>query len=960
MSADQNQNTGAPGGAEKTPAATAGPGAAVARRAAACAPWVRTRLRTAPGAAAALAGLVLLTTFLAAAFPRSVEAYETDGLRHDIVSASPSRSVLEVTSPPPSPDLRPEARDTAVRSAGMSRVDAALMKSLPEPVRPDAARSSYGVHTTAPAVASEPWLPRPDGLAPQFTYATASGLDKHGTLRSGKWPAVRGEVSADSREVEAAVTAETASALRMKVGSTLSVPTRTGTPLTVRITGIVTPLRPTESFWSVEPLFRGPALIPERGSSEPKNYWTAALLLPPDAAPALLATMNEPELFWRIAPDAAHLTGLDVSGLRSAVASLESGPELLKLRDIAGPTATLTTDLDEIVLAHTRMRSAISPVVTVAAVGIGAVAAVVLLMTGGLIGARRHHELALLRSRGGSLRGIGRRLFAETAVTVLPAAALGLLLAVLTVGQARLWPAVTAAAAVTVLVCAALPLRTTLRHIRPQLHGARDDMMNARPSRRRTVAELTLLVLAIGAVAALRRRGTDADGGTDLLVSSAPVLVGLIAALVLVRLYPLPLRLASRPVARLRGAIGFLSLARAGRASSSGTLPLLALLIALTTAAFGGSVLAGVGDARGDAALKAVGADARISGPGDRSTLPKGFADRVRAVRGVDDVAPVQIDYGVLLPPAADGSTDAKGATLVGVEPESYARLARATGLKAFPGDRLKATGSAAPVPRGTFPSLDRVLPVIASPSVAERLGDQPQDIESLAGDFKVRVVGVQPSTSAVADSDFMIVNSASLSEGHPTTLLVTGPDPDAKGLRAAAHDTGKDFAVQLRSEELDAFVDTPMQAGAERIYTAAITAGAGYALLAVLLSLLQTAPERTTLLARLRTMGLTTGQGRRLLAFEAMPQALLAAVGGLLVGWATIALLAPGVNLVTLALAGASGTAQHTVSLRADPWSLVLPALGVIVLAAAVAGVQAWWASRRGSITELRAGDTR
>ncbi|MGW6353424.1 ABC transporter permease, partial [Streptomyces sp. NPDC055080] len=171
MSADQNQNTGAPGGAEKTPAATAGPGAAVARRAAACAPWVRTRLRTAPGAAAALAGLVLLTTFLAAAFPRSVEAYETDGLRHDIVSASPSRSVLEVTSPPPSPDLRPEVRDTAVRSAGMSRVDAALMKSLPEPVRPDAARSSYGVHTTAPAVASEPWLPRPDGLAPQFTYA---------------------------------------------------------------------------------------------------------------------------------------------------------------------------------------------------------------------------------------------------------------------------------------------------------------------------------------------------------------------------------------------------------------------------------------------------------------------------------------------------------------------------------------------------------------------------------------------------------------------------------------------------------------------------------------------------------------------------------------------------------------------------------------------------------------------
>lgn len=106
--------------------------------------------------------------------------------------------------------------------------------------------------------------------------------------------------------------------------------------------------------------------------------------------------------------------------LRSQVASLESGPELLKLRALAGPAATLTTDLDVVLTRYDALRSAISPVVTVAAVGIGAVAAVVLLMTGGLLAARRHSELALLRSRGGSLRGIGGRLLAETAVTAVP------------------------------------------------------------------------------------------------------------------------------------------------------------------------------------------------------------------------------------------------------------------------------------------------------------------------------------------------------------------------------------------------------------------------------------------------------------------------------------------------------------------------------------------------------------
>ena len=743
------------------------------------------------------------------------------------------------------------------------------------------------------------------------------------------------------------------------MGSTIAVPTRGEEPLTVRITGIVAPKLPDAAYWSFERLLRTPSLVPTNTKGPPLYYWIAALLLPPDAAPALLSTTGAPEPYWRIAPDASRLTALEVDRLRSRVASLESGPELLKLRALAGPAATLTTDLDVVLNRYDALRSAISPVVTVAAVGIGAVAAVVLLMTGGLLAARRHGELALLRSRGGSLRGIGGRLLAETAVTVVPAAALGLLLAVAAVGEARLWPAVVGAAAVAVLVCVALPLGTTLLHRRPQLHGARDDMMTARPSRRRTVAELTVLVLAVGAVAALRRRGTAAGGGTDFLVSAAPVLVGLIAALLLARLYPLPLRLASRTVARLRGAVGFLVLARAGRASVSGAPALLALLVALTTAAFGGSVLAGVADARDDAAVRATGADARISGEGDAMPLPDRLVRDVRKAGGVRDVAPVQIEYGVPLPSNDAGIEDAKGATLVGVDPGTYAKLARATGFGPFPADRLKAAGAA---PRkGTLPSKDRVLPVLASPAVAERLGGRPRDIHSQAGDFKVRVVGTVTRTPAVDSAGFLIVDAASLTHRQTTTLLVTGGSPDAKALRAAAHRAGSTFSVQLRSEERAAFVDTPMQSGAERIYAAAIAAGAGYALLAVLLSLLQTAPERTALLARLRTMGLTVRQGRRLLGLEAMPQALLAAVGGLLVGWSTIALLAPGVDLVQLALSSGTGSdALDTAPLRADPWSLALPALGVVALAATVAAVQAWWAGRRGSITELRAGDTR
>ncbi|MBK6045071.1 ABC transporter permease [Streptomyces sp. MBT55] len=950
---------------------------------AASAPWIRTRLRTAPGAAVALAVLVLVTAFLAAAFPRAVDAYETKGLRHDIRLADAGRSAVEVSRPQPGLELPREQREAGVRTPELKRIGGALGKALPEPLRADMSSVAYGLRTMKPVLATEPWLPRPDTVPPQLSYTAQTGLKEHARLVKGAWPTTLDAVTSGSRAVRGAVTEETAAALNMKVGSALRLPTAVGGPLTVTITGILAPRDPGGSYWSADPLVRTPSLIPDPASPFPQNYWTGTVLLAEDAGPALLATATEPSLFWRFPPAPSALTGPDGTRLTAVVNSLESGPGLLKVRAIAGDTAEVLTGLGHIVQANARMRDAISPVIAVAALGIGSVAAVVLVMTGALIAARRKAELALMRSRGGSLRGIGGRLLAETAVTVVPASALGLLLAVLAVGEGRWWPAALAAAGVGLLVCVALPLRTTLQHIRPTLHGAREDMVSARPSRRRTVTELTLLVLAVGAVTALRRRGTSGSG-TDLLVSGAPVLVALIAALVLVRLYPLPLRLAARPMARLRGAIGFLSLARAGRSSAGGALPLLALLLALATAAFGGSVLAGIGDARDDAALAAVGADARVGGKSERATLPDELVRTVRGLDGVRNAAPLRIEFGVTMPetaaggggagsgpdgsstdtgPGADtGGGDAAGAratTMVGVDPASYTRLARTTGLPDFPSGLLKATGPSAPLPEGAKSVPERVLPVIASPAVAARLGKEQHAVDTLSGNFKVQVVGTVERVASLASTNFLIVNSASLEERAPTTLLLTGA-PDPGKLRAAADGNGEEFVVQLRSEERARYVNTPMQAGAERIYLAAVAAGAGYALLAVLLSLLQTAPERKTLLARLRTMGLTTGQGRRLLAFEATPQALLAAGGGLLTGWATIVLLSPGIDLVPLALAGVAGSDTSPVTLRADLWSLALPAAGVVALAAAVAGVQAWWASRRGSITELRAGDSR
>ncbi|MET9955638.1 FtsX-like permease family protein [Streptomyces sp. NPDC006339] len=919
------------------------------------APWVRTRLRTAPGTAVAYGLLVLVTAFLAAALPRAVDAYETEGLWHAVASAEARRSAITLTTSPEA-DWTPAAQAAQLTPERLRATRDALLPLLPPPLRTDPANSAYGVHTTKRVPGLDPWLPQPDGLPPELFLDAPSDLAAHSTLTAGRAPGA----GADGA-MEAAVTARTAEALRLKVGSVVHVPGKDGLPKPVTVTGIVEPRDTEGGYWAVDPLLHTP-LFTAKGVDEIKWYWTATLIVAPESAPELLTTLGEPEQYWRFAPSVGHLTGQDTDRLAAALDSADSGPVRAELRKVLGDNGVLGTDLDEVVDEYTGMRDAIASVVAVAAFGIGAVAAVVIVMTAGLFTARRHAELALLRSRGASLTGIGGRLLCETAAVALPAAVLGLLLALPAVGAgdgARFWPACAGAAAVALLAALVLPLRAVFLHRRPLSHGGREDLVAARPSARRTIAELTFLVLAVGAVTALRRRGT-ADSG-DHLVSAAPVLVGLIAAFVLVRLYPLPLRWAARPARRLRGAVGYLSLARAGRSSSTGALPLLALLVALTIAAFGGSVLTGISEARDRAALLATGADARVNHDLEMTPLPAGLAETVRRFPGVGEVSPVQIEFGLELPDHKGSVDNGMGAPLIGVEPASYARLAARTGFGPFPADLLKTTGTGGPAHTGDN---ERVLPVIASPRVAERLGRAPIEITAAAGRFHVRVVAVRAATPALPDKDFLLVNAADLTNRAPTALLVgerAEGSLDGAALRAAVTAKAGSLRVALKAEQRAGYVDSPMQTGAERIYLTALAAGAGYAVLALMLALLQSAPERTTLLARLRTMGLTRRQARRLLGLEALPQAFLAAVGGALVGWATIVLLSPGVDLARLALGAAPDEAMALgAALRADVWSLGLPALGVVLLAAGSALVQAWWASRRGSIRELRAGDAR
>ncbi|WP_315902801.1 FtsX-like permease family protein [Streptomyces salinarius] len=905
------------------------------------APWVRTRLRTAPGAAVALALLVALTACLAAAFPRALDRYTDAGLRRAVERVPVDESSVLVSAAPALGGSVDDAEDS-VRPERLTGAYRSLLGIVERPLVVDEKRSSYGVRVTESLPTPEKWLPRPDGLPAEMVLAAQEGLAGHARLRSGRLPeAAGGRTTVSTAEAEAAVTEETARTLHIEVGSVIHLPGERD--LTVRVTGIVAPTDPGSPYWSVESVLRAPSLRRTPGPMGASNptYWVGGLLLAPEAGPALLGTARVSR-YWHLATDPGTLHSRDLEGLRSAVASLESGPGLEQLHSTIGPLTDVTTGLDSAFTAYEELRGDIGPLIVVAASGAGTVAAVVLLMAGGLTAERRRAELALLRARGASVRGLVGRLLAETAVVAVPAGALGFGAALLALPGARPLPGLWAAAAVTAVACLALPLRAAAAHHAVRIHDGRRDVASVRASRRRTVAELTVVVLALGAVEILRRRGAT-EGAGDL-VAMAPVLVGVIAALVLVRLYPLPLRGLARPARRLRGAVGPLALARAGRASHSAVLPLLALLTAFTVAAFGGSVLSGVAAARDSAALLSVGADARVEAD---EALPSGLPDRLGRAAGAREVTEVGLDY------AAKVQDGRQTLPLAAVDPADYAELAGRTGLGAFPAGELRR-------PEGAEGgSEDAVLPALASPAVAERLGGDAFQVRLADGSFAtLRIVLVRDRTPAVYGDDFLVLDRAGLpaAAAPPNVVLLTGDGLDAGALHRAADGVG---TVHLRSEERRTYVDSPLQSGAERIYTAAVAAGAGYAALALLLSLASAAPERAALLARLRTMGLTRAQGRRLLVLESLPQALPAALGGILTGWAAVRLLSPGIDLTTIAVSATTSPAGRA-ELSVDPWALAVPAVAVLVLAVGVAALQAWWSGRRTAVTELRAGDAR
>ncbi|MFC1416572.1 ABC transporter permease [Streptacidiphilus cavernicola] len=928
------------------------------------APWIRTRLRSGPGATAALALLVLATSFLAAALPLVLDR-GNDRALHSRIAALPTLKQGLQGSAVPYAGLNSTTQDLVqqVSPSVLGEVDRDLRRAIVPPLRLDPANAVYGVRTTAPAAAGE--LPRLyPGIPSVVDLDWQPGVSGQARLTAGSWPVH--DASANGRtdvELQAAVSAATARSLHLTVGALIRpVLPGGGTPPRVRITGVFTPRDPSAGYWTGEPDLAAAQVnwTAPTQNDEAHPYWHLELMLAPGGAESL--PPGSLGMYWREPFLGARLHAFQIGAAQTELTGLlggSAGEDLqANLQSDGEPNGVqLGTDLPTVLAAAKQDQAAVAPMLAIGATGAAGTALTLLLMAAVLAVDRRAEELRLLRSRGMALGGMARRLLGETAAVGLPAAALGIVAAELLLPGPRPGYAAAAGLAVPLVAVLAFPLRALAAHRRAVARPGRQDAARHRGGRRRTVVELGVLALTAAAVAGLRFRGTAAAaGGVDPLVSVAPLLLALAAALLVVRLYPLPLGLLARALARGRSTVLFLGTARAGRSTAGvAVMPLLALLLALSTAAFGATVVLGVDHGRDRAALLQVGADTRFDGT---PQLPPGFAAAIAKVPGVSRAVAVR----ELQPGTGDsggGGTQTAPFVLVGVDPADYAALSRELGNGGFAPSLLSGPGADG---QGAAPAL-------VSPGLAATLGDGIGSYPMNGATLNLRVAGTLPSTPAVpVGADFAVIpEKAELAQlsgamtpiqlSRNVVLSVDAAQPAAlRRAAVAANRSGyyTPVAVTVRQEVLRKLTATPTQQAATRLYVEASAAALLFSLLAVVLSLVQAAPGRAALLSRLRTMGLAPRQGYALTLAESLPSVLLAALGGALLSLALVPLLGPSLDLSALI-----GTvAPTTLSPQAE--ALVLPAIGLPALAALVVLLETAVVARRHIATELRAGDRR
>lgn len=913
------------------------------------------RWTTNAGWLALLALLSLAAALLITASPRMANRYADEGLRETITSLPVLARDLsyQVRMRDPAAAARAPA-GAAPRPNEAPRWAEVALSELPPPLRERVSDYWYSVQVQGVAMG--------DGARRIIADNNITGLELKLREQSGARQAVRlvdgvwpDNPSVISNRVAVAVSTGVASTFGMRVGDTVEIAGPAGEVTTagggaedadstvpVVVVGVFEPIDRGAPIWGED----AEAFEPYAPTGIDGVVWRGTLLTDNEGVAFAANRLPGYDLNVRFRFDETTIAVPDVPVVIGALLDART-----QAPDVVTPVTTLDSALSR--FADVLRSAAALLAVVQAGIGVtlfGLVVLAALAMTG-----RRHGELALLRSRGASLPRIGGRLLVESAPVVVIAVALGYGLSRYVPGRpgGATWLAVAFAVAAMLVapVIAMVGLGWAERRRGSgggllAATGSRADLSRPRVSPRRITAELTLVTVAVLGVFLLRRRGlsagfqSDAPAGSEVdpYLVVLPVLLAGAAAVLALRLLPYPLRLLAAAAARMRGAVAFLGLARAGRAAPASVGPVAVLVVAVSVGTFCAAVAGTVATARDQVAERTVPGDAIVQG----GRFPPETAAELASVPGVQAVAPMTISLNQLVG-GGNLSRALIATTAVVVDADALAEV-------------LRASGRAETVPEVLLDQpVGQAPPAVVSADVAEALGDP-----DAVGTISVQGRSLAFTVGGVADSfpglrdfrRFVVIPRSALATRdveaiHPNTFVLAGSGFDVETVRAIGDTAQREWIANVVGGSGDGGLTEPTvvltyaqvradleRGGVDQVldYTFAMGLAAGLllALLAVGFAVATGARARGQALSRLRTMGLALRQGRWLLALELSPLILLGAVVGSAVGAALPVLLGPALGLDAFSDGG-------EVRFAIDP-RLAGLAFGLVVLAVLVA----------------------
>ncbi len=721
-----------------------------------------------------------------------------------------------------------------------------------------------------------------------------------------------------TNRIEVVLAADVAAEMDWPVGETRTVglPMR---PVELVLVGTFAPVDPAGDYWQHMPSVLTPKVFDD-GNGPRKLTGTVY------AHPASLVSEGFENRYSTLVwyPTDADAIGRDdaeqavtalnrFTAVSHTIATSDGGPGILSLRFDADITGEI-----ELALAQEASTAAVMAMLVAGPIG---VAAAVLVLGCRLILEERRPSLRLLSARGASLGQLRGLLAVEGAIAGAVPALLGAV--VVTVAGALLFGASPTAIGIVATLLLALAPIAILVALAPSVaeRQTRADL-GARGSRLRLIAEGVIAGLAAVALVLLFLRGYS--DGVDLLIAATPLLLSLVACLVTLRVYPLPLRAVLARARASAGSDAFLGAARALREPSIGLTPVLALVVGVSVAVSSGILLSALQTGITDTAQAQVGADVRVTG----GTFTREQLDRTEAVDGVT---------------AATGISGADPATLDidGVKRATSVFVVDAADLREVQGD-----GPGILPPGVSLEPADGNMPIVVSGATGDMIGGT-EKID--VGGVDAEVVGVTRGPVPIGVRENWVALDSSYAE-H-----VLGRDPSDRTILVglddgvALADVQDDLTAVLGDAVTFATADRiaagiqsgPAVQGVRWALLAATAVAALLSALAIVMTLALAAGPRARVLALLRTLGAPRRAATSLALWEIGPPAVAAVVAGTLFG-----LVVPLVVLAAVDLRPFTGSSVAP-AYQVDPGILLLTLGGFLALAVLLTAI-ALFVSRR------------